>query len=228
MNYGREYRRAAIAVGGHDACALAWVLLDAAFEQRTLDVRIGHRLIREETGLHGRSVDRARERLRASGLLLGWSIDGKGPRSRTVYHLAALPSADARKITSAPARTLVELSPALRRTLPELPTTAAEHVRPSADAAESESSAQSSAQSSAPGRTRSDPVENYSLGVNGGVDVGGWIENLNSYTGARWVRGSHGASHVYDPLGTDIPPIDWPYDRPTRDEIRAALAERQQ
>jgi hypothetical protein len=51
----------------------------------------------------------------------------------------------------------------------------------------------------------------------------GWIENLGRYTGCRWVRGSHGSTHVPDPLGTDRPPHDWPYDRPTRDAISAAL-----
>jgi hypothetical protein len=51
----------------------------------------------------------------------------------------------------------------------------------------------------------------------------GWIENLGRYTGCSLVRGSHATTHVRDPLGTDRPPADWPYDRPTRDEIRAAL-----
>jgi hypothetical protein len=52
----------------------------------------------------------------------------------------------------------------------------------------------------------------------------GWVENLNSYTGCRYVRGTHELSAVYDPLGTERPPVGWPYPRPTRDEIRKALA----
>src|SRR5262249_1047968 len=37
----------------------------------------------------------------------------------------------------------------------------------------------------------------------------GWIENLNSYTGCREVRGEGGIGHKYDPLGTAKPPVDW-------------------
>ena len=44
------------------------------------------------------------------------------------------------------------------------------------------------------------------------------------YTGARWVTGQGGGTHVRDPLGTDKPPADWPHEKPTRDEIRDAVA----
>jgi hypothetical protein len=54
----------------------------------------------------------------------------------------------------------------------------------------------------------------------------GYVEGLSSYTGCRIVRGEVGIHHVYDPLGTEPLPADWPYPRPTRDEIRAALKER--
>lgn len=55
----------------------------------------------------------------------------------------------------------------------------------------------------------------------------GWIENLNSYTGCRYVRGTHAMSAKYDPLGKDKPPSDWSYERPTREEIGAALVDRE-
>jgi hypothetical protein len=42
------------------------------------------------------------------------------------------------------------------------------------------------------------------------------------YTGCRFVRGSHGSTYQHDPLGTDVPPPDWPYPRPTRAEIATA------
>jgi hypothetical protein len=42
-------------------------------------------------------------------------------------------------------------------------------------------------------------------------------------TGARLVRGSHGASVVYDPLGTDPPPRDVEWERPSRDQVMAAI-----
>jgi len=54
-----------------------------------------------------------------------------------------------------------------------------------------------------------------------------FIPNLSSYTGCRAVRGEVGIGHVYDPFGTERPPSGWPYPRPTRDEIAAALAEQE-
>jgi hypothetical protein len=54
----------------------------------------------------------------------------------------------------------------------------------------------------------------------------GWVENLSAYTGCRYVRGEHAASAVYDPLGTEQPPRDWPHPRPTRAEIVEALRKR--
>lgn len=42
------------------------------------------------------------------------------------------------------------------------------------------------------------------------------------YTGCRRTLGSHGFGFVADPLGTDVPPPDWPHPRPTRAEIAAA------
>lgn len=56
----------------------------------------------------------------------------------------------------------------------------------------------------------------------------GWVENLGKYTGCRYVRGSHAVSAVYDVLGTEKPPSDWPHERPTRKEILKAIAKRQQ
>ena len=51
--------------------------------------------------------------------------------------------------------------------------------------------------------------------------------SVKGYTGCRIVRGEFGMSVKYDPLGKDRPPSDWPHDKPTRDEIRNALKERQ-
>jgi hypothetical protein len=48
-------------------------------------------------------------------------------------------------------------------------------------------------------------------------------KELARYTGCRLVRGSHGASHVYDVLGTDKPPNDWPHEPPSRREVETAL-----
>ena len=50
-----------------------------------------------------------------------------------------------------------------------------------------------------------------------------FVPNLSSYTGCRLVRGTHGTSHKRDPLGMDKPPYDWPYPKPTRAEVAAAL-----
>lgn len=44
-------------------------------------------------------------------------------------------------------------------------------------------------------------------------------------TGCRMTRGTNAAGHVFDPLGRDpIPYTDWPYPRPSFDQIAAALA----
>ena len=48
-------------------------------------------------------------------------------------------------------------------------------------------------------------------------------KELRRFTGCRWVRGSHGASYIPDPLGTDRPPDNWPYERPSRREVELAL-----
>jgi len=54
----------------------------------------------------------------------------------------------------------------------------------------------------------------------------GYVDNLAQYTGARIVRGEVGITHVYDPLGTEPVPADWPHSRPTREEIIRAFRER--
>jgi hypothetical protein len=41
-------------------------------------------------------------------------------------------------------------------------------------------------------------------------------------TGCRVTKGSHGVSYVRDPLGTDVPPADWPFPAPSRAEVAAA------
>ena len=58
---------------------------------------------------------------------------------------------------------------------------------------------------------------------NGGAPGLGKKE-LRKYTGCRMTRGSHGFGYVRDPLGTDRPPADWPYERPSKEEVGAALA----
>ena len=54
----------------------------------------------------------------------------------------------------------------------------------------------------------------------------GYVENLARYTGCVTVRGSHSVSHKYDPLGTERPPEGWPYPRPSKSEVAAALEAR--
>ena len=48
------------------------------------------------------------------------------------------------------------------------------------------------------------------------------------YTGCRRTLGSHGFGYVVDPLGTDVPPPDWPHPRPTRAQVAAAERAAQQ
>jgi hypothetical protein len=52
-----------------------------------------------------------------------------------------------------------------------------------------------------------------------------WIEANGWPTGARFVRGTHSGSYVYDPLGLEKPmESDWPYRKPSFDDICEALA----
>jgi hypothetical protein len=51
---------------------------------------------------------------------------------------------------------------------------------------------------------------------------------VRRYTGCRLTVGSHGHGYVFDPLGMDMPPPDWPHPRPTRAEIKAALVAAEQ
>jgi hypothetical protein len=72
-------------------------------------------------------------------------------------------------------------------------------------------------------RARSRPVPLRDNSLTSGERGAGWVENLSQYTGARWVKGTHGSSHVPDTLGTDRPPSDWPHPRPTRQDVLEAL-----
>jgi len=58
-------------------------------------------------------------------------------------------------------------------------------------------------------------------GANGSRPLG--IKELRKFTGCRATRGSHGAGHIQDVLGTDKPPPDWPHAKPGRAEVEAAL-----
>lgn len=57
-------------------------------------------------------------------------------------------------------------------------------------------------------------------------EASGYVEGLKDYTGCKIVRGEVGISHVYDPLGKEPKPVDWPYPTPTRQEILEAQARR--
>lgn len=55
------------------------------------------------------------------------------------------------------------------------------------------------------------------------------IQRLRDANGGRWPtgvgyrRGSHGVQEVFDPLGYGQPPRGWPHERPSRDQVLAAL-----
>ena len=52
-----------------------------------------------------------------------------------------------------------------------------------------------------------------------------WIADNGWPTGARFVRGTHAGAYIFDPLGMDkITEADWPYHRPSFDEICVAVA----
>lgn len=85
--FGREYRHALFACEPTaGALRLAIVLVDAAYTYRTATVRVGYRLLKAETQLHGRSLERARDELVGYGLLAVNSV-GIGRKARTEWHL---------------------------------------------------------------------------------------------------------------------------------------------
>ena len=54
---------------------------------------------------------------------------------------------------------------------------------------------------------------------------GGNVNELKpKYTGCRFVYSGSSGTYVQDPLGLDKPPAYWPHSKPTRAEIRNALA----
>ena len=76
------------------------------------------------------------------------------------------------------------------------------------------------------GRSQRQPTEAEIVAERERRERSGYVENLSSYTGCKIIRGEVGISHVYDPLGTEYPPEAWPYQRPTKSEVMAALKER--
>jgi hypothetical protein len=51
-----------------------------------------------------------------------------------------------------------------------------------------------------------------------------WIDTNGWPTGVGLRRGTHSFQQVQDTLGTERPPSDWPYRKPTFDEVARALA----
>lgn len=55
------------------------------------------------------------------------------------------------------------------------------------------------------------------------------LRSLTDRNGGRWPtgvgyrRGSHSAQEVFDPLGYGYPPKGWPHERPSKDQVIAAL-----
>jgi hypothetical protein len=192
-DYGLTYRRALLGHASFEVVRLGVVLLDLAYTNRSLTFEAGNRLLRFEAHLHGRSLERARESLTGAGLLVGVTIP-RGRGRRTLYELPE--------------------KAALERSYPDL-----------ADAAKvaAEKATEKAARKAAPERPRSDPDPRRTSAGQDGRPTSGWVYDLSSYTGARVVRGTHGITHVYDPLGRDRPPVGWPHDRPSKAEIRRAL-----
>lgn len=85
--FGRAYRRAVFArTSTMRARTLAWVLLDTAYAHRSREVELGHRLLRQETGLSGWSLSDAAGELIEAGLLTVRSV-GEGRGARTFWTL---------------------------------------------------------------------------------------------------------------------------------------------
>ena len=85
--FGRDFRRELFArTSSLAATRLGVVLLDEAYTQRSATLAAGYRYIREETGLDGRDLERARDELKDAGLLEVES-EGAGVKARTRWTL---------------------------------------------------------------------------------------------------------------------------------------------
>lgn len=53
-------------------------------------------------------------------------------------------------------------------------------------------------------------------------------DSTSAYTGCKWVTGANGSggTHIYDVLGIDFPPSEWPFARPSTAEVLAELERR--
>jgi hypothetical protein len=150
--------------------------------------RIGDKLLREESHLHGRSMEEAREGLLRKGIVLRFEKGKRGRGYRSLYILFE----------------------------------EEEKTGEGRAFASPEKTAEKTGKKTGPGRARSNEVRNTPQPPNGGpVKIS--KKDLCRFTGSRWTRGSHGGTYVYDPLGTETPPRDWPHERPSREEIVAAL-----
>jgi len=135
-DFGRAWRLALFAADAPgEMTRLAWVLSDLAFTQRSTVVTAGVRLLREETDLYGRSLERARDWLIERGFVVYDPKPGGKSGSRSTYGLL-LPDETEKASAQASAPT---------RTVPE-------------EEASAQASAQASAEASAQTRGRSDPI----------------------------------------------------------------------
>jgi hypothetical protein len=86
-HFGGAYRQAVFErVTSTAGTRLAWVLLDVAYTHKSPTVTLGYRLLRDLTGLDGRSLERARNDLETAGLLTHES-QGAGRGARTQWTL---------------------------------------------------------------------------------------------------------------------------------------------
>ena len=86
--FGYQWRDALFAAGAPaDAVRIGWVLVDVAYSQRSTTVQLGQRLLRDQTALDGRSLDRGRTWLMTHGFVVYDPRPGGRGGSRSTYTL---------------------------------------------------------------------------------------------------------------------------------------------
>jgi hypothetical protein len=237
---------------GVEAWRLAMALARNVFGYNRTEAPLGEDLIRRESRLHGRSVERARNDLLARGLL-EIELGRPGPGGRTLWRPLREPpgSGEPSNPTATPAPTTANTpaqipaeasAPERARSLEvveDIPTIASveelDHLALTpAQRAEAERQPPELIQQWVEA-SRSDSVVNPEGFFLAGIRSGRSPfrdpyelahEHINTHgwpTGSRWVHGTHSGAYIQDPLGADRPTYSVPWGRPTIEAIQAAL-----
>lgn len=240
---------------GAEELRLAIVVARLVFGYNETERRLGTDLVRRESKLHGRSLDRARNRLVARGLLhVEPGSPGRGHRTlwRPLRHdpdESRAENCPPETFAQNPAETTAQISARERGRIQETGELASastftpfgvEHLglTPNQlfEVSQADPQLVSSWLASSAGAAVRNPAAVFLAGIRSGVPprrdqsryplARAYVDEHGWPTGTRWARGSHAGSYVKDALGHDRAPYPVPWSRPTLAEVELALASR--